>query len=250
MIPKIIHYCWFGGNPLPKKFVQNIETWKKYFPDFEFKLWDEKNFEIESVEYVKQAHNLRKWAFVSDYVRLWALYHYGGIYLDTDVEVIKPFDKFLEHEMFLGMDYNPFGPLPVVVGTGIVGSRQEHPVIKDLKDYYDNIKEFTGVDCPINNGIFTQIAEERGLQKNNEFQILRDEVYVYPQEVFCAFNYRNKRSLRSKETFSIHKFEGSWVESSPQSYFWHLKKNAKAFLRTIVGEEIYWSVKDQWSGKK
>ena len=104
MIPKKIHYCWFGGNPLPEDAQKYLESWKKFCPDYEIIRWDEKNFDINQLPYVQEAFKAKKWAFITDYVRLYALYNYGGIYMDTDVEVLKSLDSFLELKAFSGFE--------------------------------------------------------------------------------------------------------------------------------------------------
>ena len=124
MIPKIIHYCWFGGNPLPPLALKCIESWKKYCPDYEIKIWDESNFDININKYATEAYEAKKWAFVSDVARLWVLYNYGGIYMDTDLEVIKPLDEFLYHKAFSGFEDE------VNIPTGIIASEKNNNWIK------------------------------------------------------------------------------------------------------------------------
>lgn len=104
MIPKVIHYCWFGGNPLPDSAKKCISSWRKYLPDFEIKVWNERNFDVKSIPYTREAYRLKKFAFVSDYARMWILYNYGGIYFDTDVEVIKPFNDIILRGNFMGFE--------------------------------------------------------------------------------------------------------------------------------------------------
>lgn len=131
MIPKIIHYCWFGGNPLPPLVQKCIKSWKKYCPDYEIVRWDESNFDISgSPLYVKQAYDKKKWAFVSDYVRLWALVNYGGVYMDTDVEVIQPIDRFLRESAFSGFEATDRIP------TGIMACEKDHPTFKEWLNEY------------------------------------------------------------------------------------------------------------------
>lgn len=104
MIPKVIHYCWFGRNPLPSLAVKCIESWKKYFPDYEIKEWNENNFNVNIITYTQEAYERKKYAFVSDYARFWILYHYGGLYFDTDVEVIKPMNDIIVKGPFMGCE--------------------------------------------------------------------------------------------------------------------------------------------------
>src|SRR5699024_8907222 len=128
MIPKIIHYCWFGGNELSKTTKVCINSWKKKLPDYKIIEWNESNFDINSNQYVKEAYQAGRYAFVTDYVRLYVLYHYGGIYMDTDVEVLKSLDSFLKHQAFTGCENEKNSV------TGIIGSEKDHEWIKTLLD--------------------------------------------------------------------------------------------------------------------
>ena len=132
MIPKIIHYCWFGGKPLPELACLCIESWKKFLPEYRIIRWDEESFDINSNTYVKEAYENKKYAFVTDYVRLYALYTHGGIYMDTDVEVRRPLDQFLQHQAFSG--FESYHDIP----TGIMASEKGFQGIKDQLDYYNN----------------------------------------------------------------------------------------------------------------
>ena len=133
-IPKIIHYCWFGSDTIPKKAQKCIESWKKFCPEYKIVCWNEKNFDISSNRYVKEAYELGKWAFVSDYVRLKAIYEHGGIYLDTDVELIKPLDALLEGEGYMGFDEKG------IVATGLgFAATPKHELIKNMLSDYDEI---------------------------------------------------------------------------------------------------------------
>ena len=138
-IPKVIHYCWFGKNPLPELAVKCINSWKKYCPDYEIIEWNENNFDLNSVTYVKEAYEAKKWAFITDYVRLFVLYEYGGVYMDTDVELLKPIDSFLTLDAFSGFESSNAVP------TGIISSRKNFKFIKELLDYY-NDKHFKNDD--------------------------------------------------------------------------------------------------------
>ena len=133
MIPKKIHYCWFGGNPLSEETKKYIETWKKYCPDYEIIEWNEKNFDVTKIPYVREAYESKKWAFITDYVRLYVMYTYGGIYMDTDVEVLKPLDSLLDLKGFSGFENETSIP------TGIMAAKKGLPVIKNLMDEYNEI---------------------------------------------------------------------------------------------------------------
>ena len=206
MIPKIIHYCWFGPNPLPESAKFYINSWKKYLPDYELVLWNEKNFCISSIPYVKEAYESKKFAFVTDYVRLYALYHYGGIYMDTDVEVLKNLDVFLTHKSFSGFES------PNQIPTGIMGSEKELPIFKELLSYYDDkhfIDENGNLDLTTNVDIITNIMLKKGLIPNNTYQEV-ENFTLYSKEVFCPM----KRAFGEKytnDTYTIHHFEGSWL---------------------------------------
>ena len=134
MIPKVIHYCWFGGNAKPASVLKCIESWKKYCPGYEIKEWNEENFRIEDNLYCKQAYDAKKWAFATDYARLVIVYNNGGIYLDTDVEVIKPLDDLLNHKFFIGRQQG----FQVNTGSGF-GAEKGHPVLKRMIDDYEDI---------------------------------------------------------------------------------------------------------------
>ena len=167
MIPKKIHYCWFGGNPLPQDAKDYIESWKKYCPDYEIIRWDESSFDINSVPYVKEAYENRKWAFVTDYVRLYALYTQGGVYMDTDVELLKPIDCFLEHEAFSGFESETSVP------TGIMASEPKQKAIGDLLKDYDGrhfVNDKGELDLSTNVEAITKYFTDKGMLMNNQKQ--------------------------------------------------------------------------------
>ena len=136
MIPKIIHYCWFGGNPLSELAQKCISSWKKYFPEYEIKEWNESNFNLQCCDYVKEAYEAKKWAFVSDYARFWILYHEGGLYFDTDVEVIKPIDDIINNGAFMGCERTGNYGLGVNPGLGI-GADPGISLYKEILDDYE-----------------------------------------------------------------------------------------------------------------
>ncbi|MGE7614591.1 glycosyltransferase family 32 protein [Paenibacillus sp. NPDC101420] len=210
MIPKKIHYCWFGGNPLPLLAIKCIESWRKHCPDYEIIEWNETNFDIDSNEYVKQAYEAKKYAFVSDYVRLSALYHCGGIYMDTDVEVIKPLDEFLEDEAFSGFE------TPATVSTAIMGCKQHDPFFEILLSYYNGrkfIKSDGSYDLTTNVTVITSYCVQNGLKLNNTHQT-KNGFTMYPQKYFCPKDHVSGSIELRTETYTIHHFAGSWVSSS------------------------------------
>ena len=135
MIPKVIHYCWFGGNPLPEFAIKCIDSWRKYMPDYEIKEWNESNFDVNIIPYTKEAYEAKKYAFVSDYARFWILYHYGGVYFDTDVEVIRPLDEIIERGAFMGCEIDGqdphYGDIAVNPGLGLA-VKAGHQVYKAI----------------------------------------------------------------------------------------------------------------------
>ena len=134
---KTIHYCWFGGKKLPKKVKKCIKTWKKYLPDYKIKEWNEKNFDINSCNFVKEAYENKKWAFVSDYVRIYALYHEGGIYFDTDMKIIKDVSNIIDKDFVMGFEDSGY------VGTAFIGVKEKkNKYIKEIMEYYNNISHF------------------------------------------------------------------------------------------------------------
>ena len=171
MIPKVIHYCWFGRGQKPEQALMCIESWKKYLPGYELKEWNEDNFDITQNQYVCEAYENRKFAFVTDYVRLYALYHDGGVYMDTDVEVIGSYDQFLHHHAFSGFETD--GNVP----TGMMAAEKGSVWAKELLDQYDDRKfvmEDGSFDMTTNTTVITNYMLEKGLKLNNKYQDFPD----------------------------------------------------------------------------
>ena len=218
MIPKIIHYCWFGGKPLPEMAIKCIESWKKYFPDYEIKRWDESNFDVNIIPYTQQAYEAKKYAFVSDYARFWILYKYGGIYFDTDVEVIKSMDDIIASGPFMGCE-NPSvdgeepAKLGIAPGLGLA-AYPKMPFYKEVLDYYENnnfIKE-TGNFDPLETvvKITTELLIKKGLKNTSDIQHI-DSIYIYPNDVFCPMDYNTNKINITLNTRSIHYYSQSWL---------------------------------------
>jgi len=223
MIPKKIHYCWFGRGEMPKLVIKCINSWKRYLPDYELILWNEDNFDISCNQYVKEAYESKKYAFVTDYVRLYTLYFYGGIYMDTDVEVLKPLDKFLEHRAFTGCENKEF------CVTGIMAAEKGHKWIEALLNDY-NDKKFILPDGSYNKTpnthLITKITIEKyGWEPKNEHQILKEGLNIYPFEVFCAKDWKTGKIMSSGNTYTIHHFSGSWHTRTDK-----LKNNVKRII--------------------
>ncbi len=207
MIPKKIHYCWFGKSEMPSREKRCVESWKKFMPDFELVLWNEDNFDVNSTIFTKQAYELKKFAFVSDYVRLFALQQEGGIYLDTDVEIVKPFSEFLK--------YNAFGSFetPNVIQTGVLASVPNGELINKIFKLYEN-KEFVLENGTLNQipntKILTDLLLQEGLVLNNKRQSL-PLIEIFPTEYFCPINQATQEIIVTDNTYCIHYLSGSWL---------------------------------------
>lgn len=206
-IPKKIHYCWFGKGSLPELAIKCIDSWKKNLPDYEIIEWNEDNFDINCNQYVKEAYESKKYAFVTDYVRLYVLYKYGGIYMDTDVEVLKVLDKFLIHNAFSGFENNNSIP------TGIMASTSNNQWVKLMLEEYDNI-HFINKDGTLNTitnvtRITNKTKENYKIELNDTFQDLQDVVF-YPHEYFCPKDWETGTINITKNTYTIHHFNASW----------------------------------------
>lgn len=208
MIPKIVHYCWFGGKSKPKLARRCIKSWKKYLPDYTFKEWNERNFDINSNLYVKQAYEARRYAFVTDYVRLYALYHEGGIYMDTDVEVLSSFDPFLQHTAFSGYESNSD------VTTGIMASEKNGKWVGDQLKHYDTLsflKDDGSMDLTTNVLVITEYMKPLGLRQDNTFQDFPGLITLYPSDYFCPKSWKTGEINLTERSVTIHHFAGSWL---------------------------------------
>lgn len=206
-IPKIIHYCWFGGKPKPPLAVKCIESWKKYCPEYEIREWNEDNFDLSTApQYVHQAYEAGRWAFVTDYVRLVALVKMGGVYMDTDVEVVKPLDPYLQHEAFAGFESEKG------VQTGLLACVPGFALFMDFLHHYDTAQFLLSdgtQDTTTNVEVLTRLCKARGLQMNDRYQVV-DGLAVYPREYFCPVDYETEKLKRTRKTVTIHWFSGSW----------------------------------------
>ena len=207
MIPRIIHYCWFGGNQLPPLAVQCIKSWQKYCSDYKIIEWNENNFNIDYNTYVKEAYEAKKWAFVSDVARLWALVSYGGIYMDTDCELLKPIDIFLEHDAVSGFESETYIP------TALMGCRVGFTLFKELLTEYDtrSFKLPNGeYDITTNVASITNKLLNYGLVLNNKKQTISGFT-IYPFEYFCPKDFFTGKLNITSNTYAIHHFDGSWL---------------------------------------
>ena len=209
MIPKVIHYCWFGGKEKSRDIETFIETWKATNPDFLIKEWNENNFDIHSIQFVEEAYEAGKFAFVSDVVRLYALLTEGGVYLDTDVELLHPFPtEILSQRSLVGFERSR----QLMVGTAVIGTERNHPFWKTFFERY-KIRHFKKIDGGLNMtpnvDYLTEVFLKDGLKQNNQKQKIND-VTIYPYEYFSPKNYTTKRIDITENTISIHHFSATW----------------------------------------
>ena len=238
MIPKIIHYCWFGRGEKPELAVKCMESWKKYLSGYEVKEWNEDNFDISRNQYVREAYENRKFAFVTDYVRLYAIYTEGGIYMDTDVEVVGDYDRFLHHHAFSGFETD--GNVP----TGMMAAEKGSMWAKDLLDQYQNrvfLLPDGSFDMTTNTTVITDYMLDKGLILNNQFQDFPGLCTMYPADFFCPKDHRTGIIRCTKNTVCIHHFAGSWLE---HSFVTDLRHNIKLFLVKVIGERLVVSLSD------
>ena len=219
MIPKVIHYCWFGRNPLPKLAVKCIESWKKFLPDYEIKEWNEDNFDVNMIPYTKEAYEAKKYAFVSDYARFWILYNYGGLYFDTDVEVIKNMDDIIARGPFMGREKNiKRGATPkslgVAPGLGL-GASPGLGLYKEIIEKYSTL-HFINQDGSLNQTTIvtytTELLCNHGLKAINTIQIIAG-ISIYPKEYFCPKDYRTGKLTITDNSVSIHHYTESWANT-------------------------------------
>lgn len=208
MIPKKIHYCWFGGKPLNQLGEKCLASWKKYFPDYEIIQWNESNFDISCCRYVEEAYEAKKWAFVSDYARFKVLHEHGGVYFDTDVEVIKSFDDILEKGSFMGSEQE----IPYInPGLGFA-MEAGHPIVKEILTDYENsrfLKSDGSLDLTTIVDRTTKFLKKHGLADTNEIQCIAG-VFVYPKEYFNPMDMASGELVITGNTRSIHHYAASW----------------------------------------
>lgn len=207
---KKIHYCWFGGKELPRSVKKCIKTWKKILPDYEIKEWNENNFNINCCAFVKEAYENKKWAFVSDYVRIYALYEEGGIYLDTDVKILKDISHITDKDMFLGFEDSGY------MGTAVIGVKnKENKYIKEILDYYNQIEHFNleTIYNYVNPVIITRIIKKYECHTNEKgIKIYDNNVYVYPRDYFFPLSYDYSEKKYTKNTCMVHLFNATWTD--------------------------------------
>lgn len=227
-IPKIIHYCWLSGDPYPELVLRCMQSWKEMLPDYEFMLWDGTRFDVHSVPWVEQACNAKKWAFASDYIRLYALYNYGGVYLDSDVEVIKSFDDLLDREYFLGREHTPDRiENQDSIEAATFGAKKCLPFLKSVMTFYET-HDFCDKNGFLNTTTLPTVMA-RALRDN--------PLDVFPMDYFSPKNTRTLALESTKNTYSIHHFNGSWHSLAQQKHV-ALRTNLCKVLGERIGEMV------------
>ena len=209
MIEKVIHYCWFGYGEKPELFNKCIESWRKFCPDYKIVEWDESNFDVHQNTYISQAYDNKEYAFVADFARLWIVYNYGGIYLDTDVELVKPLDDLLGHKAFFGTDY----PGGIATGLGF-GSEPNNPIIAEMMKVYDSLL-FVNAKGSFNykpcSKYQTKALKKYGLVKKDVIQNIDNGNIVYPVEYFCPKEFYEEEARLTPNTYANHHYSLSWM---------------------------------------
>ncbi len=236
MIPKIIHYCWFGKRDFPKLVKKCMRSWDKFCPDYEIVRWDETNFSIDLFSYTREAYDVEKFAFVADVARLYALYHHGGIYLDTDMELIKPIDNLLTNHGFSGFESNDF------ISAGIIGAEKGIFWIEDLLMSYEDDhfkKDVNTLDLTTIVHRITEISKNKyGALLNGAKQKIKYDVELFPVDFFYPKNFRTKKTHITENTYAIHHFSMSWKTSQQK-----IKDNLLWMLKNNIGEKNFLNIK-------
>ncbi len=228
MIPRTIHYCWFGGRQLPDDVRRFVDGWRRVCHGYEIKRWDETNFDIETCHYAAQAYSAGKYAFVSDVARLHALVSEGGIYLDTDVEVVRPFDQLLDDTAFAGYAGTAH------IATSTLAAEPGHPFFKAMLDSYhgrDFIKPDGTPDTQTNVALITGMLSERGLKCDGRPTRVAD-ITIYPFDRFSPYDYVDGRLRATSDTFAIHRYAQTWIGSSPMRRF------ISIFFHRLTGRKL------------
>lgn len=234
-IPKKVHYCWFGNKAMDEKIYKHISTWKKHLPDWEFICWNEENFDVEKFQYAKEAYENKKYAFVSDVARMYALQMQGGIYLDTDVDILDNFEELLTGDLILAHESEK------VLLTAFIAAVPNHPVINEMMELYSKlnfIMEDGKQNCTPNTVYLTDIVKKRGLLENNKKQLLEENIVVYPREVFGAFDAVDSTFIIQDTTKLVHMVDSSWKSLKDR-----IVLKTKIRLSKILGKELYGKIR-------
>ena len=227
-IPKTLHYCWFGGKPKPPSVRRCLASWRRFCPDYEIIEWNEQRFDVNAALYTRQAYAAGRWAFVTDYARLKIVYEQGGIYLDTDVELLRPLDELLQYDAFFGFQQNG----EVATGLGF-GACKGHPALRALLEDYEGVP-FLAADgtpnampCPTRN---TKVLERLGVRADGKRQSVGGMEF-FPPEYFCPIDYRTRRCTLTPNTYSIHHYDASWKRP--------MERFDERCVRPLLGPTLY-----------
>lgn len=229
MIPKTIHYCWFGGKPLPQSARKCIDSWRKYLPDYEIREWSEANFDVNMVPYIREAYERRKYAFVSDYARFYILYHHGGLYFDTDVEVIRPMDDLLAHGAFMGIEHSLSGT-GVNPGLGMAAEPQM-ALYKEVLNHYAGLHFADGQGVQLAGTVVkhtTDVLSRFGFIPENRMQQVAG-IRIYPNDWFNPLDDATGRLTITENTHSIHHYAKTWVDNYGALRIWVTRRLHRIF---------------------
>lgn len=250
-LPKIIHYCWFGGGKKSELIEKCIDSWRKYAPECEIVEWNESNYDVTKNRYMREAYEAKRWGFVSDYARLDIICENGGIYFDTDVELIRPIKDLEEGTGFIGFEQvNASNQYAVNTGGGF-GAEKQDPVIASMRDFYEELsfENENGAEnlqpCPLYN---TTVMNSFGLKCDNSLQRIGN-ITVYPYDRFCPINWKTHRCETTQNTYSIHHFDASWLSAEEKKRrkkerrIDSIKHLPNRLVRGLVGEKHYEALK-------
>lgn len=229
-IPKTIHCLWFGNNPKPEMVTKCIVSWKKYLPDWEIKEWNESNYDVHCCKYVEQAYEAKKWAFVSDYARFDILRRFGGLYLDTDVELLKPIPEQYFENPFTAVDSNG-----MVAPGQIIALPINHWLAESIAESYENSvfdENNLTADATINTRV-NNYLKSKGFEEKDDFQKV-DDLFIYPSIQFCGFDVNINEYNFTSETIAVHHFAGSWMTGRQLA-----KRRVQSVLKKLVGIDGY-----------
>ncbi|MDR2693923.1 MAG: hypothetical protein LBB74_06880 [Chitinispirillales bacterium] len=227
MIPKTIHYCWLSKDPIPEKMRRCMDSWKEKLQGYEFMLWNFDRFDINGSIWVKQAFEAKKYAFAADFIRLYAVYHHGGIYLDMDMEIVKPFDDLLDAEYFMGYesDFSRF------IEAGCFGAEKHSPIIENCLNYYDNREFITS------NGRYDTLILPRIMREACDKNVTG--LHFYPHDYFTAKSFKTGKVNITGNTYCVHHFASGWLPPALSAAY---KIRRKIF--SLVGDGIVFKAVD------
>lgn len=238
MIPKIIHYCWFGGNPMPKEYQRYIESWKRFLPNYKIMEWNEQNYNVNCIPFSEEAYNVKKFAYVSDYARLKVLYEYGGIYFDTDVEIIRPMDDLMTKGAWMGIEKHSNTPDTddmVALGLGFA-IEPHHPIIKEVMSFYEKT-HYIFPDGHIEQipivPITTNILKKHGMPSRIDVPVKVEGITIYPWDYFCPQEFLSTKVESTSNTYTIHHYSATWMSWTDKLLMYKGKYTTK--LKRFLG---------------